>query len=234
MGQVVVAKKDGVYGRRLAHDLLKHHGPQRQRGRGRVQPFQRGLVQARLLQGAAPAIEALHHTRVELGAGKGNAAATAFEQVAGECSAGLVLAEAHAMRRPHLTLARQVHEVHTGHLAALHQGAGAGGVVPAGDQQAGGSVQQLLTQQLLFLGLVVMRHTNEGLKAARAQCLLRGVEQVHKQGVGQLGDQDGHMVAALRGQCPGGRVGHIAQAGGGLLHPRHQLGRHGPLAAQRA
>ena len=112
--------------------------------------------------------------------------------------------------------------MHARHLAAGDQRPGGGVVVQAGDQQAGGSVQQLLAQQLLFLAVVVMRHAHQGLKATGAQGLLCGIEQVHKQIVGKLGYEHGHVVAALRGQGPGGRVGHITELVGGLQHTLDQ------------
>ena len=95
-------------------------------------------------------------------------------------------------------------------------------MVQAGDQQTGRPVQQLLTQQLLFLAFVVMRHAHQGLKATGAQSLLGSVKQIYKQVIGKLGYQHGHMVAALRGQGPGGRVGHITQLGRSGQHPLDQ------------
>ena len=174
------------------------------------------------MQRGTPAIQALHDTRVQLRAGKGNAASARGQQVARQRGTCFVLAKAHAIRRLGLPGIGQVHQMHARHLAAGYQGLGGGVVVQAGDQQAGRPVQQLLAQQLLFLPLVIVRHTDQGLKAAGPQGLLGGIEQVDKQGVGQLGDQDGHVVAALRGQGAGGRVGHVTELVGSRQHTLDQ------------
>ena len=70
---------------------------------------------------------------------------------------------------------------------------------------------QLLSEKLLFLIGVVMRDTHQRLKASRPQRSLCRLEQVHKQGIGQQGNQDGHVITALRGQSARGRIGHITQ-----------------------
>jgi hypothetical protein len=106
-------------------------------------------------------------------------------------------------------------------------------VVAAGDKETGRPMQQQLTQQLLFLLTVVMGHAHQRLVALGAQRLLRGLEQINEQGVGQQRDQHRHVVAVARGQSARGRIGHIGQALGGRLHPLDQLGRHRPLAAER-
>jgi hypothetical protein len=95
-------------------------------------------------------------------------------------------------------------------------------------------VGELLAQQLFFLRLVVVGHADQGLVAGGAQRLLRGIEQIHEQGVRQLRDQDRHMVAVLRRERAGGRVGHVVQPGGRRLHRFDQLRADRALAAQGA
>ena len=184
------------------------------------------------MQGVTPAVQALHHTRVELRSGKGDAAAATGQQVPRHGRTGIGLTKAHTVQGVAVA-GGQIHQVHAGHLAAGDQLARGRVVVQPGDQQTGRAVQQLLAQQLLFFAGVVVRHAHQGLVTGGAKTGLRGVEQVDKQGIGQQWNQDAYMVTALRGQRPGRRVGHVAEH---VRHGRDALdqGRvHRPFAAQR-
>jgi hypothetical protein len=161
--------------------------------------------------------------------GKGDAALAPGDQVAGQVGGRITLREAHAVDA---FVPAVFHQVHAGHAAAGHERARGLGVVEAGDQQAGRAVHQLLAQQLLFLAGVVVGDTDQRLVAGAAHAGLHGFQQGDEQLVREHGNQHRHVRAAMRGQGARRRVGHITQLGSGRLHPLHQLGRHGPFAAQ--
>ena len=222
MRQVVVAKKDGIHRRALLHDLLKHQPPQGKRGRRRIEKLQSGLINPSALQSTAPSVQALHHSGVQLRGSKRNAPPSARQQMPCHGGTRLCLLKTDTVRRFIADTDGQIHQVHTRHLTAFHEFACGGVVVQTCDQQTCRTVQQLFAQQLLFFAGVVMGHPHQRLETCGTQGFLGGIQQVHKQGVGQQGNQDGHMVAALRGQGAGGGVGHIPELAGDRLDALNQ------------
>ncbi|MCY1535739.1 hypothetical protein D9M68_711570 [compost metagenome] len=184
-----------------------------------------------LAQAAAVALGALHGARVELGGHEGDAFAPALHQVLGDGMAGLDLREAHAI---HIGRLRELHQIHTGHTAGGDHLARGFGAVKTREQQTGRAVREVAAQQLFFFLRLVVRHANHGLVAVGQQRAVHRFEHVHKQGVGQQGNEHRHLRAALRSEGARGRVGHIAELRGGTLDALHQIGGHAPLAAQRA
>ena len=168
---------------------------------------------------------------IELRRRKGDAPVAAFDQVAGQVTCRVLLRKPDAVNP---FVGTGFHQVHAGHAAAGHELARCFGVVEAGDQQSGGAVQQLLSQQLLFFAGVVVGHADQRLKALATQARLHGFDQSHKEFVGEHRNQHGDMRAALRRQGARGGVGHVAEFVGGGAHPLHQFGRNGAGTTQRA
>ena len=97
-------------------------------------------------------------------------------------------------------------------------------MVQPGDQKTRRAVQQLLAQQLFFFAGVVVGHTHQGLETGCPQGFLCRIQQVNKQGIRQQGNQNGHMVAALRSQGTRRGVGYIAEPAGDRLDALNQGG----------
>ncbi len=93
---------------------------------------------------------------------------------------------------------------------------------------------QLVTQNLLFLGLVIVGDAYQGLIAGRPQAALHGLHQVNKQRVREHRNQHRHMVAIVRGQGACRRVGHVAELVDRGLDARRERRVDRALATQRA
>jgi hypothetical protein len=178
-----------------------------------------------------PAGQALQRPGIELRRCKRDPAVSSVQQVPGHRRCGIDLGEADTV---HPGLVAQLHEVDARHVAGGEQRERACAVLEARHQHPGRAVQQLLTQQLLFLRRVVVGHADQGLVARRAQGALHGLEHVDEQRVGEHRDQQGDMVAVPRGEGACRRIGRVAEARRGRLHPRHQLRIDRTLSAQRA
>jgi hypothetical protein len=189
------------------------------------------VVQARRAQRLAVALGALHHARVELRGAEGDAPAAALQQMARDGGTGLHLRKAYA---GHAGRVAGFHQVHARHAAAHDELARGLAAIETRHQQAGGAVGQVGAQQQFFLRAVVVRHADQRLVTLGEQRAVHGLQQVHEQRIGQQRHQHQHLGAALRGQRPGGRIGHVAQALGGFVHAPCQLGIDAALAAQRA
>ena len=227
--EVVVAEEDGV-GRLLAlHQLREHLATERERRGLGAQPLERGVVQPGLAHARAVAVGALQRARVELRGGEGDAAPPALQQMVRERMAGALLREADAVNAGGRG---RLHHMHDRHAAGSDQLSRFIASIEAGDQQAGRAMHQLVAQQLLFLVRVVVGDADQRLVAGRTEGSVHGLEELDEELVAQHREQHGHVRAAAGSQGTRGRVRHIAELRGRILHARDQCMADAALAAQ--
>ncbi|MNP36260.1 hypothetical protein D3C76_1296340 [compost metagenome] len=123
--------------------------------------------------------------------------------------------------------------MHTGHAAGGQHLLGHVAAIKTGEQDATRLVSQVVADQVLFFGDIVVIVTDQHLKPTGPHHLVDGLQGVDEQLVGQRRDQYHDRLALCRGQRPCCRVGHVAKAGGGDLDLLDQLRCHRADPAQR-
>ncbi|MNJ45237.1 hypothetical protein D3C77_403240 [compost metagenome] len=144
---------------------------------------------------------------------------------------GLLLGETH---RHALLLQPQLHHVHTGHATGVEHLLGRFAAIKTGEQHATRLIGQIVANQVLFFGDIVVIVTDQHFKAARAHDLVDGLQGLDEQLVGQRRNQHHDRLALRRGQRPGRRVGDITEGGCCQLDLLDQLRGNGADPAQGA
>ncbi|MNC44216.1 hypothetical protein D3C75_931160 [compost metagenome] len=124
--------------------------------------------------------------------------------------------------------------MHTGHATGRQHLPRCLAALEPGQQHAAGLVGQVVADQVLFFGKIVVIVADQHLEPARAHDLMNGFQRIDEQLVGQRRDQHHHRLAARRRQGTGRRVGHIAKARRGSNDLFHRLRRNRADPAQGA
>ncbi|MNN17493.1 hypothetical protein D3C81_1306830 [compost metagenome] len=107
--------------------------------------------------------------------------------------------------------------MHARHTTGAEHLLGCLAAVKTGQQYAARLIGQIIANQVLFFGDIVVIVTNQYFKTARPHHFMDSFQGLDEQLVGQRRNQHHDRLALRRCQRPSGRVGNITERSGGQL-----------------